>query len=462
MRAVSRAAMLSPTPPDRDRTPKMTHLTLRPWVPAPCEAFIQQIAGETATASSADIAARIEALTARNAEIHEVDCLNLNPATNVMNPKAEALLARGLGSRPSLGYPGDKYEMGLEGIEQIEVITAELAAEIFKARYAEIRVASGALANLYAFMATCKPGDSIIVPPASVGGHVTHHKDGAAGLYGLNIHQAPVNADGYTLDLDGLRDLALKVRPKLITMGASLNLFAHPVRQVRAIADQVGARVLFDAAHLCGMIAGGTWANPLSEGAHLMTMSTYKSLGGPAGGLIVTNEADLAQRLDTIAFPGLTANFDAAKSAALAITLLDWRDYGAAYAQKMVAVSQALAKALAARGVPVFAAEQGFTTSHQFAIRAAAYGGGQAAARKLRQAGILTCGIGLPIEPVAGDMNGLRFGTPEIVRWGMTERHADTIADLIADALASNDATALAAKTREFRRGFDKVVYVNP
>ncbi len=93
-----------------------------------------------------------------------------------MNPKAEALLASGLGSRPSLGYPGDKYEMGLEAIEQIEVIAAELCAEVFEAKYAEIRVPSGAIANLYGFMATCRPGDTIIAPPAAIGGHVTHHR----------------------------------------------------------------------------------------------------------------------------------------------------------------------------------------------------------------------------------------------------------------------------------------------
>jgi len=448
-------------PPTTMPEPTMTNLTPRPWVPANCDQFAQNIAQETATADSATVAARINAAIERNTTIHQVDCLNLNPATNVMNPRAESVLARGLGSRPSLGYPGDKYEMGLEGIEQIEVIAAELAAETFDAKYAEIRVASGALSNLYAFMATCKPGDSIIVPPASIGGHVTHHHAGAAGLYGLDIHQAPVNADGYTIDVAALQTLAQKVRPKLITMGCSLNLFAHPIRDVRAIADQIGARVLFDAAHLCGMIAGGTWANPLAEGAHLMTMSTYKSLGGPAGGLIVTNQADLAERLDAIAFPGLTANFDAAKSAALALTLLDWRDFGAEYAAKMVSVSQALAHALAARGVPVFGADHGYTKSHQFAIVAAPYGGGQTAAKKLRQANILTCGIGLPIAPVAGDMNGLRFGTPELVRWGVNETHVDTIADLIADALASNDPASIAAKTRDFRRKFDKLHYIH-
>jgi selenocysteine lyase/cysteine desulfurase len=95
--------------------------------------------------------------------------------------------------------------------------------------------------------------------------------------------------------------LAERVRPKLITIGSSLNLLPHPVAAIRAIADQVGARVLFDAAHVCGLIAGGVWPNPLAEGAQLMTMSTYKSLGGPPGGLVVTHDADLAQRIDKIA-----------------------------------------------------------------------------------------------------------------------------------------------------------------
>ncbi|TIT56173.1 MAG: serine hydroxymethyltransferase, partial [Mesorhizobium sp.] len=108
--------------------------------------------------------------------------------------------------------------------------------------------------------------------------------------------------------------------PKMITIGSSLNLLPHPIREIRAIADEIGALVLFDAAHLCGMIAGHAWQQPLEEGAHLMTMSTYKSLGGPPSGLIVTNDADIAEKLDRIAFPGMTANFYAAKSAALAIT----------------------------------------------------------------------------------------------------------------------------------------------
>jgi glycine hydroxymethyltransferase len=356
---------------------KMASLKHRAWVPSITEDFVQDIATRTNSEGSSGIADRLDALAIRNQEIHRKECFNLDPASNVMNPRAEALLSSGLGSSPSLGYPKAKYENGLEAIEEIEVMAAALAAEVFQADYAEIRVPSGAIANLYAFMATCKPGDRIIAPPPSIGGHVTHHAAGCAGLYGLEIHDAPVNADGYTVDVDALRDLAIRVKPKLITIGGSLNLFAHPVREIREIADEVGAKVLFDAAHQCGIIAGGIFANPLAEGAHLMTMSTYKSLGGPAGGLIVSNDAEVYERIEAIAFPGMTANFDAAKSAALAVTLLDWRDHGQAYANKMVSVAQSFAAALTAEGLPVFAADKGYTTSHQFAIEAASLNGGQ-------------------------------------------------------------------------------------
>jgi len=436
-------------------------LSYRTWVPERCERYLQDVAAKTAQSSSADIACRIVELAENNRQIHERDCFNLNPATNVMNPQAEAMLSSGIGTRPSLGYPGDKYEMGLEAIEQIEVICAELCAEVFQAKYAEIRVPSGAIANLYAFMALCNPGDDIIVPPASIGGHVTHHQAGCAGLYGLNIHHAPVLADGYTVDVDGLAKLAEQVRPKLITIGGSLNLAPHPVALIAEIARGVGAKTLFDAAHQCGIIAGRAWDNPLTLGADIMTMSTYKSLGGPPSGLIVTNDAGIAETLDHIAFPGMTANFDAAKSAALAIAMLDWRDHGTAYAQAMVDTAKALAAEMQKLGMPVFETSAGPTSSHQFAIRAAGFGGGQAASKTLRQAGFLACGIGLPIEDVQGDMNGLRIGTPELVRWGMTPDHMPRLAQLINDALRANDLAGIATQVAKWRSEFDSVHYIH-
>jgi glycine hydroxymethyltransferase len=430
----------------------------RDWLPAGSQQRESAIRDAITGLTREGTATLVEALIERNRQIHEVECINLNPATNVMNPRAEAALSAGLGSRPSLGYAGAKYEMGLEAIEEIEVIAADLACRVFDARFAEVRVGSGALANLYAFMATCQPGDSIIVPPATIGGHITHRPGGAAGLYGLDIHECPIDARRFTIDLDGLAKLSEQVRPKLITMGASLNLLPHPVAEVRAIADSVGAAVLFDAAHACGMFAGRVWPNPLDLGADMMTMSTYKSLGGPAGGLLVTNRADLAERIDTIAYPGLTANFDAGKSASLAITLLDWLDRGHDYAVAMTTTAAALADALAALAMPVFATEQGYTTSHQFAVDATQWGGGHQAALILRDANILACAIGLP----GGDeWSGLRLGTPEIVRWGMTAADMPELADLIVEGLRG-DARTVAPKTTAFRSRFTTLHHIHP
>ena len=438
----------------------MTALAPRPWLPPQSAAYVDQLAAGAAGSSSSDVLDTLDRLGAQNRQIHDRDCINLNPATNVMNPRAEAMLAAGLGSRASLGYPGDKYEMGLEAIEKIEVIAAELAAEVFDARYVEIRVPSGAIANLYAFLATCEPGDTIIAPPPSIGGHVTHHAGGSAGMYRLNTVAAPVDADRYTVDVDALRRLAHEVRPRMITIGASLNLYPHPVAQLREVADEVGAVLLFDAAHVCGLVAGGAWPNPLEQGAHLMTMSTYKSLGGPPGGLVLTNDSELAERIEAIAYPGLTANFDAGKAAALAVTMLDWKVTGKDYATTMVETAAELAGQLALRGLPVHEGSDGPTHSHQLAVRAQPWGGGQHAARRLRKANLLACGIGLPIDQVGGDTNGLRLGTPEVVRIGMEPADMATLGSLIADGLDPQaDPGQVAARVTEWRAHFSGIHY---
>ena len=427
-------------------------------MPETCETLVQHLAAATAARDPAANLAEIDRLVAWNAQIHDAECLNLNPAANVMNPRAEAFLARGLGSRPSLGFPGDKYEMGLEAIE---VVTAELAAEVFGARHVDYRVGSGALANLSAFMATTRPGDTIIAPPASIGGHVTHHTTGAAGLHGLEVHPAAVDALGFTVDLDQLRRDARRLRPALITIGGSFNLAPHPVREIRAIADEVGCPLLYDAAHLAGPIAGRGWQQPLEAGAHLVTMSTYKSLAGPAGGLVLTKDAELARKLDAIAFPGLTANFDVARCAALAVTLLDWQVHGGTYARMMTATAAALAEALAAHDLPVFRTRSGFTSSHQLALEAAPWGGGQRTAKLLRRAHLLASGIGLPAPAVAGEMNGMRLGTNELARRGMTPADMPELAALVARVLASGEAPeAVAPATSALRRRFTGVHFV--
>ncbi len=388
-----------------------------------------------------------------NRVIHDRMCINLDPAANVMNPRAEQALSAGLSSRPSLGWPGDKYETGLEAIESIEVTAMQLAERVFGARFAEVRVPSGAIGNLYCFMATCRPGDAIVVPPPSIAGHVTHQISGAAGLYGLEIHHAPIDAEHYTIDVGTLEALVAAVEPALVTIGGSLNLYPHPVRRVADIAHAHGAKVMYDAAHVSGLLAGGQWPSPLDEGADLISMSTYKSLGGPAGGLVLTNDVELAARIDAIAYPGMTANFDAGVTAALAISLLDWVEFGAAYASAFVANAATLANGLLEHGLPVFTTPRGPTSSHQLALHADGWGGGTAAARTLRTAHLLASAIGLP------DGDGLRLGTSEATRWGMGEEAMGELASLISRAL-QGDATAVAPRVSALKQRYDTVQFV--
>ena len=252
--------------------------------------------------------------------------------------------------------------------------------------------------------------------------------------------------------------MAAEVRPKVISVGSSLNIHHHDVAGIRAVADEVGATVLFDAAHLSGVIAGGAWPNPLDQGAQIMTMSTYKSLGGPTAGLIMTTDERLAERIEAIAFPGLTANFDAGNTAALAITLLDWVEHGSAYAEAMTAAATALASALSVRGVPVAQFGGVHTKSHAFALDVRRFGGGQATAELLRKANLLTSAIGLPTGPD----DGLRVGLNELVRWGATTADMEPLADLIATALLSEAPETVADDVTAFRSRFSTLHYINP
>lgn len=430
----------------------------RPWLPAESQALLADVEKHLDRSSAADevgrLADRQDATAARS--------INLNPAANVMNPRAEALLARGLSTRPALGPPGAKHETGVEALERIEAVAVVMAQRIFGARYAEVRLSSGTFANLCAYLALTRPGDAIIVPPLQIGGHASHLAAGAAGLRGLRILEAPVDGERYAIDLAGLAALASAARPAVIVAGGSLNLFLPPLAELRAVADSVGALLLYDAAHVAGLVAGHAWSRPLVEGAHVMTMSTYKSLGGPAGGLVLTDDPSLAERIERVAFPGLSANSDIGRTAALAVALGDTHRHGRDYAAAMLSTAGALSRSLAGRGVPVFAAQHGITDSHQFAIDATTPAGADRAVRRLAEAGLFSSSIALPGDP-SGQARGVRMGTPEVARRGMTADDMPELASLIADVLlAAERPETIALRTMAMRGRFDTIGFALP
>lgn len=250
----------------------------------------------------------------------------------------------------------------------------------------------------------------------------------------------PFDDRAMDVDVTALERVAHELRPKLMIVAGSLCLHPYSVRAVRAVADEIDAFVMYDAAHMGGLIAGGRFQDPLREGAHLMTGSTYKSFGGPPSGFVATNDEALAARLDAIAYPGLTANFDMSKTAALAISAMDLLEHGATYAAMCIANAQALAQGMHEVGLDVFCVPgKGFTSSQHVALRADRYGGGDAACKRLERANLIATGIGLPGAGVPGDFNAIRLGTQEITRWGFAPQHMPAIAALLARVLVHGE-----------------------
>ncbi len=434
----------------------------RPWVPGPLETAIQERAATYRTLDADAVEAEVHRLLDDHERYMDHECISLYAGTNVMNPRAVRLLATSVGSRPSLGYPGDKYEMGMQYAEQLEILAAEVLKDLFHARYVEYRVGSGSLANLYAYMVCARPGDLMLAFPPEAAGHVGHHEGGAAGLYGLDVRTVPFDGRRMAVDLDGLAREARALKPKIIMVAGSMCLFPYDVPAVRAIADEVGAYVVYDAAHMSGLIASGAFQQPLAEGAHLLTCSTYKSFGGPPSGLVLTNDAELAQRLEYVAYPGMTANFDLSKTAALIVAALDLREHGPAYAQMCIDNAVALATALDAKGVPVYHVEgRGFTASQHVGLPAQRYGGGTPGSRLLERANILVSGIGLPGPTCPNDFNAIRIGTQEVTRWGMTPDSMVEVAKLMARVLVGGgDPAAVREDVIALRRNYQTLHYL--
>jgi glycine hydroxymethyltransferase len=433
------------------------------WIPDNAAHFIASQEARLSALSLDALDAELHRLVTAHERLVDHDCINLYAGTNIPNPKGSALLGSSIGSRPNLGHPGAKYNKGMAHAEQLEVMLSLLLKRLFNARFVEHRVGSGSLANLYAYMATCKPGDAIMAFSDAAAGHPTHHEIGAAGLYGLKVHEVPFDVARMDIDAEALRDAARRIRPRLIIVAGSMCLFPYNLKAVRAVADEVGAHVLYDAAHMGGLIAGGAFQQPLAEGADLVTGSTYKSFGGPPSGMVLTNSPELAERLDRIAFPGLTANFDLGRTAAMIVATLDLLTHGKDYAATCIANAQALAGALDAAGVAVFkpAARDAFTQSQHVALDARPYGGGNAASERIEPANILFTSIGLPLSAVTGDANGIRIGTQEVTRWGFTPADMVEVASMIARVLVKQEAPE---KVRHdviaLRRRFQKIHFI--
>jgi len=403
--------------------------------------------------------ARVESLV-QEQEDWRSQCVNLIASEQVMSRRARSVMGSDFCHRYAEGHPGERYYQGTDKIDTIESDVKRYLKTLFGCLHTEVRPISGTNANEAVFSRYIRTGDIVLANSTPGGGHISHQRAGTVGKYTKNVLSFPLTKDGYHTDVGRTRDLIRAVKPSLVIFGKSLFLFPEPVQDVFEVCGQVGARVVYDGAHVLGLIAGKQFQNPLREGADLICASTHKTLPGPQRGLVLSNmDWEEWRRIDKGAFPGSSSNHHLDTLPPLLITTFEMLAFGEAYAAQVIANAKALGGFLAARGLEVQAKEFGFTQSHQIALDVSRYGGGGAVSSLLKENYIILNMNLLPFESLAHHDNpaGIRIGTQEMTRVGMKEPEMEQIAQLMHDCLVQG--RKVGDEIRKLRSRFQKVCY---
>ena len=332
------------------------------------------------------------------------------------------------------GYPKKRYYGGCEWVDKAEELARERAKKLFNAKYANVQPHSGSQANMGVYLALMKPCDTLMGMALSHGGHLTH---GASVNFSgkiFKVVQYGVNEDGW-IDYDQVESLAKQFKPTVIVAGGSAYARIIDFERFRKIADEVGAYLMVDMAHFAGLVAAGIYPNPL-EYAHVVTTTTHKTLRGPRGGMILTNDDEIAEKIDKTIFPGIQGgplmHVIAAKAVAFKEALTEeFKEYQ----KQIVKNAKALAEAMMKRGYHVVS---GGTDTHLFLVDLSKSKDevkevtGKAAEKALERAGITVNKNTVPGEKRSPFVtSGIRIGTPAVTTRGMKESEMEEIAELI-------------------------------
>ena len=404
-------------------------------------------------ASAKEMADAVLEAVKRNEEWRGKRCINLLAPEAPTSPTVRKLLSAEIGTRAAEGHIGrvNRWFAGTQYIDEVESLCVELLKRAFRCRYADHRLMGSMLGNMAVYHAMTNPGDTIMTAPQPFGGHSSNRLDGPAGTRGLKIVDVPFNKKELDVDLDAFETVARKEKPKLVAMGMSMTLFPLPVKEMSEIIAEWGGKFYFDGAHQAGLIAGGQFQDPLEEGAVVLTGSAGKTFSGPQSGMMLWNDPELTRPLTDAVFPVLVATHQVNRVAALAVSAAEMIEFGNVYMAQIVKNSQALAKALESKGIPILGAHRGYTQSHQVIADVKAFGGGLDVAATLAEANIITNKNLVPDDgPEDWDRpSGLRVGTIEITRLGLMENDMDTIADFFERVLIKREDPAAVAKDVE-------------
>ena len=373
--------------------------------------------------------------------------LQLIASENFTSPAVLAALGSTLSNKYAEGYPGKRYYGGCEEVDKAEVIGVARAKELFGAEHANLQPHSGASANVAVYQAFTKPGDTVLAMSLPHGGHLTHgSKVNFSGKW-FNVESYGVRQDNELIDYDELREIALRVKPKMICSGATAYPSLIDFKTVRSICDEVGAIMWVDAAHFIGLVAGKAIPSPV-EYADVVSFTTHKVLRGPRGGMILSKAAH-ATAIDKAIFPGMQGGPIMSAVAAKAIALKECATAQyQAYAKQVIVNAKALAKSLEDEGMR---AVSGGTETHLALIDIRSTGvNGKVADERCGRAGISLNKNAIPYDPESPAVtSGIRVGTPAVTTQGMGSEQMPLIASLIARAIKDGEDEAKIAQIRK-------------
>lgn len=373
--------------------------------------------------------------------------LELIASENFVSKQVREAVGSVLTNKYAEGYPGARYYGGCEVIDRVESLAIERAKALFGAAWANVQPHSGSQANMAVYMALMEPGDTLMGMDLAAGGHLTHGSrvNFSGKLY--KVVSYGVRPDTELIDLEEVRRLALEHRPKVIVAGASAYPRFWDFKAFREIADEVGAYLVVDMAHFAGLVAAGLHPNPLPY-AHVVTSTTHKTLRGPRGGLILSNDPELGKRIDKLIFPGIQGgpleHVIAGKAVAFFEALQpEFKEYS----RLVVENAKRLAEELARRGYRIVT---GGTDNHLFLVDLRPKGlTGKEAEERLDAVGITVNKNAIPFDPKPPRItSGIRVGTPAITTRGFTPEEMPLVAELIDRALLEGPSEALREEVR--------------
>ena len=364
--------------------------------------------------------------------------LELIASENWVSKAVMAAMGSPLTNKYAEGYPGKRYYGGCQCVDVVENLARERAKKLFDCDYANVQPHSGAQANLAVFFAMLEPGDKVMGMNLDHGGHLTHGSPvNISGKY-FNVVSYGVNDEG-VIDYDKVREIAVKEKPKMIIAGASAYARIIDFKKFREIADEVGAYLMVDMAHIAGLVAAGLHPSPVPY-AHITTTTTHKTLRGPRGGLILTNDEELAKKINSAIFPGIQGGPLEHVIAAKAVAFKEALDPAfKEYAANVIKNSQAMADVFLQD--PDFRVISGGTENHLFLVDVTkVVENGKVAQNLLDEVNITLNKNSIPYETLSPfKTSGIRIGAAAITARGFGEKESRTVAELMIKALKNAD-----------------------